>query len=109
MARFYGEVGYADSVETASDSGVWEDVITEVFYYGDVLRDTKKDEKGDSLSDNIVINNSISIVTDEHALKHFHKIKYVMWQGERWTVTNVEVKHPRLILSLGEVYNGPTP
>ena len=109
MTRFYGPVGYANSVETASGSGVWEDVITEVPYFGDVLRDTKKDQKGDGLNDDIVINNSISIVTDEYAMEHFFKIKYVMWEGERWTVTNVEVKRPRLILTLGGVYNGSTP
>ena len=109
MTRFYGQVGYANSVETESGSGVWDDVITEVPYYGDVLRDIKKDQKGSGLNDDIVVNNSISIVTDEYATEHFFKIKYVMWEGERWTVTNVEVKRPRLILTLGGVYNGPTP
>ena len=109
MARFFGAVGYGESVETPPDSGVWEDVITEFEYYGDVIRDTRKLEPGESLNDNIVVVNSISIVADEYAIKHFFKIKYVRWAGTLWTVKNVEVKSPRLILSLGSVYNGQTP
>lgn len=109
MARFFGVVGYADSVEDPSDSGVWVDAITEANYFGDVIRNTRKLEAGQGLNDDLVINNSISIVADEYASKHFFKIKYVGWEGELWTVTNVEVRAPRLILTLGGVYNGPTP
>ena len=108
MARFYGEVGYGDSVETPAGSGVWIDAITKIPYFGDVLRDTRKLEAGDKLNSDISVVNSISIVADEFAIKHFFKIKYVQWMGVLWTVTNVEVKSPRLILSLGSVYNGPT-
>jgi len=108
MARFYGEVGYGDSVETPAGSGVWVDTITEIVYFGDVLRDTRKLEAGEGLNSDISVVNSISIVADEYAIKHFFKIKYVRWAGVLWTVSNVEVKSPRLILSLGSVYNGPT-
>lgn len=107
--RFYGEVGYADSIENPPDSGVWEDTIIEAPYYGDVLRNTRKIEAGDGLNDDLSVNNSISIIADQYAVDHFHKIRYVRWEGVLWTVTSVESKVPRLILSLGEVYNGPTP
>lgn len=107
--RFYGEVGYGDSTENPSNSGVWVDTITEVPYYGDIIRDTRKLEPGESINDNITVNNSISIVADDYAIEHFYKIKYVRWSGVLWSVTNVEVKSPRLIMSLGSVYNGPTP
>lgn len=110
MARFYGEVGYGDSVETPNGSGVWVDTITEVSYFGDVIRDTRKlDASPDNLNDDISVANSISIVADDYANIHFYKIKYVRWQGILWTVSTVEVRSPRLILSLGSVYNGPTP
>jgi hypothetical protein len=109
MARFFGEVGYGDSVETPSDSGVWVDTITETSYYGDVIRNTRKLEEGESLNNDLTVGNSISIVADEYANKHFFNIKYVRWEGVLWTVKNVEVREPRLILSLGSVYNGPTP
>lgn len=108
MAKFFGEVGYGESLESPSGSGVWVDVITEVHYYGDVIRDTRQLEPGQSLNDNILVSNSLSIVADEYAFEHFFKIKYVRWAGVLWTVTNVEVKSPRLVLRLGSVYNGPT-
>lgn len=108
MARFYGEVGYGDSVETPPGSGVWEDLINEISYFGDVIRNTRKLEPGQGLNDDITVGNSISIVADEYAISHFFKIKYIRWEGILWTVTNVEVRSPRLVLSLGSVYNGPT-
>lgn len=109
MARFYGEVGYGDTVESPAGSGVWKDSITEIAYFGDVIRNTRKLDNGEKLNDDISVSNSISIVADDQAVKHFFKIKYVRWAGTLWTVTNVEVKSPRLVLSLGSVYNGPTP
>jgi hypothetical protein len=54
------------------------------------------------------VGNSISIVGNEYALEHYLSIRYVEWAGELWTVANVEIQRPRLILRLGEVYNGPT-
>lgn len=109
MARFFGEVGYVESLEQPPDSGVWVDIATEIQYYGDVIRNTRNLEENSKVNDDIVVNNSISIVADDHAIKFFHKIKYVRWEGVPWTVTTVEVRAPRLILSLGRVYNGPTP
>lgn len=108
MARFHGEVGYGTSVETPEGSGVYVDQITEYSYFGDVIRNTKKLESGEHLNNDISVGNSISIVADQFAIEHFFIIKYVRWAGVLWTVTNVEVKSPRLILSLGGVYNGPT-
>jgi hypothetical protein len=109
MARFHGEVGYGEAAEEPPASGVWVDMIVEHPYYGDVIRNTRKLENGESLNNDISVGNSISVVADQYAFEHFFNIKYVRWAGEKWTVTNVEVKSPRLILSLGSVYNGPTP
>lgn len=110
MAKFYDVVGFATSVETPTDSGIWVDVITEYPYFGDVIRNSRKlDNNGDKLNDDISVGNSISIVGDQQAVEHFSKIKYVHWAGENFTVDDVTVESPRLILRLGRVYNGPTP
>lgn len=109
MARFYGEIGYGKSVEDPAGSGVYVDLITEFPLTGDVIRNTRRLETGESLNNDISVGNSISVVADEYAYEHFFDIKYVRWAGTLWTVTNVEVKSPRLILALGSVYNGPTP
>ncbi len=111
MAKFYGEVGYGESQENPPGSGVWTDQVTEVSYYGDVIRNVRKLGEGEmpnDLNNDITLGNSISIVADEYANRHFILIKYVRWMGELWTVSNVEVRSPRLILSLGSVYNGPS-
>lgn len=108
MARFYGEIGYADGqIETAP--GVWQDQIVEKSYYGDVVRNTRKMQDGQTVNNDLSVANSISVVADAYAGEHFFAIRYVKWAGVRWTVTEVEVLSPRLLLRLGEVYNGRTP
>lgn len=106
MARFYGRVGYGESVETAP--GVWTDEIVERSYFGDVVRNTRHSSEGESLNSDLTLRNSISIVADDYATDHFHAIKYIEYSGILWTVSDVEVQRPRLILRLGEVYNGLT-
>ena len=108
MVKFHGKVGYGEAVETPGGSGVWIDEITEKTYFGDVIRNTRKLESGETLNDDITVGNSISLIADQYATEHFFKIKYVRWMGAVWSVTSVEVRRPRLILSLGSVYNGPT-
>lgn len=105
MARFFGRVGYGDSVETAP--GVWVDDIVEREYYGDVVRTQRNLREGENLNFDLNVQNSISIVADAYANDHFFAIRYVEWAGVLWTVTSVEVQSPRLLLRLGEVYNGP--
>lgn len=109
MARFYGKIGYGETAESPVGSGIWDDVITEQAYYGDVIRNTRRLESGEVLNDDISVGNTISIVADQHAYEHFHTMRYVEWAGTLWTVASVEVRSPRLLLTLGGVYNGPTP
>lgn len=106
MAKFCGLVGYGYTTETKRD--VHEDETVEKKYYGDVTRNTRKWETGLDINDNLVVNNQISILADPYAYDHFFAIKYVEWMGTFWKVMNVEVQRPRLILTLGGVYNGRT-
>ena len=107
MTRFYGKIGYGESVETAP--GVWVDQIVEYLYYGDVFRNARNLKEGEHLNPDLTVQNSISIVADAYANEHFFAIRYVEWAGTLWTVSSVEVQSPRLLLRLGEVYNGQTP
>lgn len=107
MNRFYGRVGYGESQEFPEGSGVWVDNITEYPYFGDVIRNSRRLDRTDNLNDNIAVGNSISIVADEYAYEHFSDIRYVIWNEKPWVVDEVEVRAPRLILTLGKVYNGP--
>lgn len=108
MARFAGKIGYGETAEDPPGSGVWRDVITEKPYFGYVEWSNRRFERADKVNQDLHLNNSISVVADAYANNHFMNIRYVMWNGTPWTVSSVEVKHPRLVLYIGEVYNGPT-
>ena len=103
MAKWYGKIGYAQTVETTP--GVWTEQIAERYYYGDVKRSTRRLQPADKLNDNITVSNEISIISDQFAEQNFHSIRYVEFMGVKWKVSNVEVQFPRLILTVGEVYN----
>lgn len=107
MARYYGMIGFS-SGSTETVPGVWDEVIVERPYYGDVVRNTRRLQSGEHLNDNVTVSNEISIVSDPYALQNFHSIRYVGWMGTRWKVTSVEVQYPRLTLSIGDEYHGPT-
>lgn len=108
MTRYSGVVGFGRSVETPNNSGVWRDVMTTRKYKGDVIRNSRLLNFDDTVSGDLRVSNSISILADEYAMGHFMEIKYVSWSGQNWVVTNVEAKRPRLIMNLGGIYNGPT-
>lgn len=107
MARFFGKVGYGQDVNKGN--GVWDTEITEKNYYGDVVRDYRRQQDVERVNNDLSTTTSISIVSDTYANEHFSAIRYVEWAGTLWIVTTVNQEHPRLILQLGGKYNGPTP
>lgn len=104
MNKFYGKIGYAISEETVP--GVWVERIVERSYYGDVIRNIRRLQNSENLNDDINVSNEISIVADAFANQNFHSMRYVEYMGTKWKVSSIEVKYPRLILSIGGVYNG---
>lgn len=104
MAKFFGKIGYAETVETTP--GVWEEKITEREYFGDLIRNTRSLQSGEQLNDDINISNEISIVADPFAYENFHSMRYVEFMNAKWKVSSVDVQYPRLILSVGGLYNG---
>ena len=105
MAKFYGRIGYAETVETSP--GVYTEQITERMYYGDIFRNIRNLQGASQVNSNIDIANEIEIVADPFAYQHFHSMRYVEFMGALWTISKVDVKYPRLALSIGGVYNGP--
>lgn len=104
MAKFSGKIGYA--VTTEVSAGVWKETITERQAYGDILRNTRRLVGSDQVNSNVEVSNTFSIVMDPYASQNFHAMRYLEWMGARWKITSVEVQRPRLILSIGGVYNG---
>lgn len=105
MAKWFGKVGYVETKETAP--GVWRPVVTVKKHYGDEIRNTSSwSQSSETTNGELTISNQISIVANPYAYKNFQFIRYVEFMGTMWTVANVKVLRPRLILTLGGVYNG---
>ncbi len=108
--KFYGVIGYVETVET--EPGIWEEKNTERAYCGDLIRNFGKHEPSGNVNDNINIANEVSIIADPYIMEHFWAIRYVKFTlpalSGAWKVTDVEVASPRLILTIGGVYNGNT-
>jgi hypothetical protein len=108
--RFSGAVGFASREETSP--GVWQEVITERTYYGDVVRDARRmvapSQTPPVLNVGLELGNSFSIVGDADAYANFMNMRYVRWEGNVWQITDVEVQRPRLILSIGGQWDGNT-
>lgn len=104
MAKFHGLIGYVHTEETAP--GVFTSVVTERNYYGDVLRNNRKWENSNGVNDNLNINNMFSIVGDPYAFGNLEQMRYITWLGSKWKITNIEIQRPRVILTVGGVYNG---
>lgn len=103
MAKFYGLIGYAETVEV--NPGVYIDRIVERNYYGELVRNSSRwTASSESTNDNLNISNQFSIISDPYAVNNFHSMRYVEFMGTKWKITNVEVQYPRLLLTVGGVY-----
>lgn len=111
MSRFYGAVGYIDTVKDETSPDDWIEKPVEQFYKGELLKNFRNLVKSgeDQLNDDITFSNQISITANPYALSHMADMRYVKWMGTAWKVTGVDASnYPRLILSIGGVYNGET-
>lgn len=104
MAKYYGKIGFSKSVETKP--GVWEDHICERSYAGDVLQNTRRIQNTENLIDDVVVSNRISIVADDFATQNLPFVRYAVWNRNYFQVTSYEYSYPRIILTLGGLYNG---
>lgn len=103
MAKWFGKIGFAETVEKTP--GVWVEDIVDREYYGDLIRNTRRLQSSDKVNDDVEISNQISIIADPYANENFHAMRYAKFMGSKWKVNSVEVQYPRLILDLGGVYN----
>ena len=106
MAKYYGMIGYEETAELRP--GVYLPRVIQRPYVGDLVRTiSQSHQSGESENDDLQFSNEISIVADAYAYENFGRIKFAEFMGQKWRVTRVEVRHPRLILSFGGLYNDP--
>ena len=102
--KWYGEIGFATTVET--EPGVYKETTTSQKYYGELLSDRRKRQNGGEVNDNINVSNMLSVIADLFLLANTSSIAYVTMLGSKWKVSDVDIQYPRIVLSIGGVYNG---
>lgn len=103
--KYFGFIGFATTV-AADDDDVYKEQIESRPYFGDWEKRTVNAQSAEKLTKDIKLGGQLSIVADEFAENFMHLIRYAEWRGVKWEVTSVEPRYPRLILTLGGVYNG---
>lgn len=104
MAKFAGLVGYVTEEETAL--GVWSPVETPKRMKGDMLRQSSSSQNGDKVNSDITLNHRVSLVGDAYAFGNYFNIKWIEVNSRKWEVESVEIKSPRLIVTVGGLWNG---
>jgi hypothetical protein len=104
MNKFHGQIGFANTSETSP--GVWKEIITEKNYYGEILKNSKNWQSGGAINDDLIVSNRISIIADPFVYENIGNIRYVKFMGIPWKIKEIQAQSPRLILTLGGVYNG---
>ena len=104
MAKFAGLVGYVTQKE--SESGVWLPETVERKMRGDVIRAASSFNANEKVNEDIILQQRISLVGDPYAFANFTGLKYVTYLGVKWKVLSIEVNRPRLVVTLGGVWNG---
>lgn len=107
MSKWFGKIGYAVTGEI--EPGLCEDTIVECEYYGDMTSDRRKRQTSGEVNDNLNLANVISIIADPFALSNCSNMAYAEIMGTKWKISEVEVQYPRLILTIGGVWNGNSP
>ena len=105
MSKCSGKIGYVRTVET--QPGVWEEIPEEKPYTGDVIRDNRRYSSNTStINESLTVSNNISIVSSKFILDNLAFMKYVTFMNSKWKISSVEVNYPRIIITLGGLYNG---
>ena len=102
--KWSGKIGFADARE--DEPSVYTEHITEHSYYGDVVDFGRQVQGGDKINEDVTLGNSLSVVCDPFAMNHLYAMRYATFMGQRWKVTNVKAQYPRLVLTLGGLWNG---
>ena len=97
------KIGYARTVETSP--GVYEEIIIEKQYYGDVVRNTAQIIDSNTINSSIKLNNSISVLCNNYMSDNLGCIRYLTFKKSKWKVSSIEIKDNRIIFTLGDLYN----
>ena len=101
--KWHGKIGYAMTTE---DCGIWKDSVIEKDYKGDLTKNSVRLQTSDSVNNNLVVKDQVSVVADPFAYANFQYMKYIEIMNTMWSIESVELQYPRLLISVGGVWNG---
>lgn len=105
MAKFSGIIGFVKTGELVD--GVFKpSSVVQKMYRGDILRNTIRYEQSGGVNDDVNISKQISIVADSFIIDNLEYIRYIQLYNHLWKVTSFDVSRPRIILTIGGLYNG---
>lgn len=104
MSKFAGWVGYVTQEETSP--GVWSPMDNPKRMRGDIIRQNVNHQDNGKVNGDISLNHRVSLIGDKYAFNNVHFIKWVEFNNLKWEVTSVELQRPRIIVSLGGLWNG---
>lgn len=103
--KFSGKAGFRiDDMEV--EPGVYEPQVVVKTIKGAVIVNGYQHQNSDkSTIDNVRITNQLSIVANQFLNKHIANLIYIEFQGVKWKVESFDIRPPRVVVSLGGVYN----
>lgn len=88
--------------------GVYSESIIEKQHYGDVIRNTRRWDNEQKINNDLSLSNQFSILANDFAIASVGSMRYIKWNGVLWKITNVDIQRPRIIITVGGVYNANT-
>jgi len=105
--RYSGVLGIAQQTEVRP--GIWEETVTEVPVLGTVRQRTEVLESADRILPGLGTNTSISVPARGVGPQDNSSIRYITYKGIPWQIQSIVDEPPRIVIYIGEKYNGPRP
>lgn len=108
--RASATIGFRETIEKMDENGnptsIWVEKITRRTYKAEVINNTYRNQQGESINDNYVINVKLSMIAcDAYTISHLDSIIYCEWEHKKWKVNSVDLQRPRIVVTLGGDYN----
>ena len=104
MAKYAGLVGYVTQEESVP--GVWSPVENPKLMRGDIIRQASSSQNDNKVNSDIALSHRVSLLGDAYAFGNYYNIKWIDIDGRKWEVTSIEIQRPRIIVTLGGLWNG---
>jgi len=105
--RYSGALGLVEQTEVRP--GIWEETVTEVPVLGTVRQRTEVLRSADNVLPEYATTTSISVPARGVGPMDNSNIRYITYKGHRWQIASIVDEPPRIVVYMGEEYNGPTP